>query len=563
MLDIKLYNGCSSPRYVYSAAAGRVIYTECGQCAYCLAKKSRHAAMRVQFNARKYKYCYFCTLDFAPEHLPLMRAYVLDSEYYCENVEGHIFDEFRNNLVPFSNWQGSKDEYVTIVLKQVQGTVPYDKYLRKRVPSQDTFRMTPSQFSELLKRIQPTTKSRIRVDCIPFANYLEFQNFFKRLKINLKRLGCNEALSYYIVTEYGPQTLRPHCHILLFFNEDFTSQIIRQACIKSWKFGGVDCSLATGKSIAYVAGYANSYATLPVLYKTSKIFKVRARSSVGFDDLQEVPCPSDEDEVHRFNSYLLDGVTTSSNDKSCTLVPSPAVVNALYPRFRGYDVSDAQQTARVLLSCKRAVNRFGYDCRTWDINSVSDYAHHLYCYLKSVASESIHQPYLNADDVLLLLAADLVNSRGFLYTRQDLDDIGVKSINDPYDLDEFLYKRLYRLCLMTYRFYKLWHYTDFNYHSLSKFLQQFYDAENIRRYQRLADYFKILQNDYDSAKVPYHAIARYKSSSSLLTLDNTDYTSHILFRDLEQINDSILKEKMKHKKLNDALGLWLTKNNLL
>ncbi len=563
MLDIKLYNGCSSPRYVYSPAAGRVIYTECGNCAYCLAKKSRRAAMRVQYNARKYKYTYFCTLDFAPEHLPLMRAYVLDRDYDCEIIDGHVFDECRCNLVPFSDWTGPKDEYVTVVLKQVQGTVPYDKYLRKRVPCQDTFRLTPSQFTELLNRIQPTTKSRIRKDCIPFANYLEFQNFFKRLKINLKRLGICETISYYIVTEYGPQTLRPHCHIILCFDEDVTSSLIRQACTKSWRLGRVDCSIASGKSISYVAGYANSYATLPQAYKSSKVFKVRARASVGFDAVDKVPNPLDEDEVQRFNAYLLDGVTTSSNGKTCTYLPSPAVVHALYPRYRGYDVSDAQQTARVLLSCKRAITRFAYDCATWDINSVSDYAKYLYGYLKSAASDSIYQPYMHADDIVLLLAADLVNTRGYLYTRADLDDLGVKCMDDPYDIDEFLYLRVYRLCLATYKFYKLWHYPDFDYHGLSKFLQQFYDAENIRRYRRLADYFMTLQNDYNPDKVPYHAIARYRSSSSVLTIYNTDYQSNRLFRDLEQINDLDLKDKIKHKKLNDTLGIWLTNNNLL
>lgn len=565
MLDSKLYNGCSAPRYVYSKAAGRVVYCECGKCAYCISKRARRSNMRIQFNARKYKYCYFCSLDFAPKYLPLMRAYVLDREYDCEVVDGHLFDSYRDDVIPFSRWSGSKDEYVTILLKQVRGSVPYDNLSKKYVPLSDTFRMTPSQFRELLQRVQPTTDSRLPQDCIPFANYLEFQKFFKRLKINHKRLcpSSNETISYYIVTEYGPKTLRPHCHILLFFNEECTAKAIQQICIKSWKFGRVDISSASGKSITYVSGYANSVVSLPLAYRTSKVFKVRSRSSVGFDSMAEVPSPSYENEVEEFNKDLLYGVVASSNGKSCTLVPSSTVVRALYPRYKGYALSDAEQTARILLSCRRAINTFGFDCSTWNINSVAEYARYLYNYLKDIVSESIHQPYIKADDIELLLAADLVNEHGFLYSRYDLDDIGIKSIGEPYDIDEFLFKRVYRLCLTCFNFFRLWHEPSFDYHSLSRFLQRFYDMENNLRYHRLADYFAILERDYESDKVPFHAIARYRSTSKVLDCENTDFVTNRLFRDLEQINNSILASKMKHKKLNDLLGIWLNNNNML
>lgn len=565
MLDIKLYNGCASPRYVYAKASGRVVYVECGKCAYCMAKRSRRAISRINFNARKYRYCYFCSLDFAPKHLPLMRAYVLDKEYDCENVEGHIFDDYRNNLVSFSDWRGPSDEYVTILLKQVNGTVPYDKLTHKRVRLTETFRMTPGQFRELLARVQPTNESVLPKDCIPFANYVEFQNFIKRLKVNLKRLNpsCDASISYYIVTEYGPQTLRPHCHMLLFFDSELIAQNIIQACHKSWKFGRVDCSLSSGKSISYVAGYANSYAALPLAYRASKVFRVRARSSVGFDCLDNVPCPYDEDKVQEFNDYLVNGITISSNGKSCTLCPSPTVVNAFYPRFKGYDVSDALQTARILLACKRMEKQLGFDCFTWDISSVTEYAECLYTHLKIVLQDGVMQPYLNCDEIDLALACDLVNSRGFLYTRADLEEIGVKYMDSPYDLDEFLSKRVYRLCLTVFKFFRLWHYPDFDLHSLAKFLQTYYDLENTKRYHQLAEYFSNLECNYELSKVPYHFIARYRSTCNVLTSDNCDFETSVLSRDLLQINEFVLNEKIKHKKLNDSLGIWLNKNGLL
>lgn len=563
MLDSKLYNGCAHPSYITNKYTGELIYTECGKCAYCLTKRSRGAAMRVTYNARKYNYCYFVTLDFAPKYLPLLRAYVVDKDYYTEIVDGHLYDDGKFDIIPFSDWQGPDNEYVTILLKQCNGTKVFDKLKGVYVDAQDTIRLTPAQFRALRERTRPTSGDPLPVDTLPFANYVDFQNFIKRVKVNLKRLNpeCDEKIHYYVVSEYGPQTLRPHFHMLLFFDKDVTSQNILQACNKSWKYGTADVSLASGKSISYVAGYANSLATLPDVYKQSKVFKTRNRASVGFDCPADVPLPSDDDALSAFNAKIIDGEIIASNGKSCTLRLQSAYKRRLYPRFAAPDGHDAVQTARVLLAYKRLTQRLSLDVDSWDAASVMAFARSAYRYYKDLLTESIYQPFINSDDVDLLLAANMVNERGFLYSRYDLDALGNKSIEDPYDIDDFLTARLYRLFLLCESFFKSWHYWDFTFDSLVKHLDRFYRMEDKRRYRHLVDYYSMLEQSYNAEFVPFNAIARYVSRGTLLTPEFCS-RDHVLYRDLEQINKFALNAKMKHKQLNDSLGIWLKTNEL-
>lgn len=78
-----------------------------------------------------------------------------------------------------------------------------------------------------------------------------FQLFAKRLR---KKIG---KFSYLMCGEYGPQTLRPHYHCIIFghyfvdSNFETQSKILRDA----WSYGNISIDLINTNRIAYVAGY--------------------------------------------------------------------------------------------------------------------------------------------------------------------------------------------------------------------------------------------------------------------------------------------------------------------
>lgn len=75
------------------------------------------------------------------------------------------------------------------------------------------------------------------------------QKFMKRLRFNL---NC-KTIRYFLVGEYGSETLRPHYHALI-FNFPVRTDVYEE-CTKAWKKGGVYVGSVSDASIEYVCKY--------------------------------------------------------------------------------------------------------------------------------------------------------------------------------------------------------------------------------------------------------------------------------------------------------------------
>lgn len=97
----------------------------------------------------------------------------------------------------------------------------------------------------------------------------DIQKFFKRLRKNCERIGYGEKIKYFLVSEYGPNTLRPHYHAVIFNFPTFSPYELHnkykrieflQAC---WNLGYVDLGNVTPKAINYVTKYVCMQTELP------------------------------------------------------------------------------------------------------------------------------------------------------------------------------------------------------------------------------------------------------------------------------------------------------------
>lgn len=86
----------------------------------------------------------------------------------------------------------------------------------------------------------------------PTFLYADYQRYFKRLR----KQGLK--FSYYGVTEYGPNTFRPHAHILVNFPElceqDFS--YIQETTFMAWNFGFSSCEFSTIQRLKYCLFYS-------------------------------------------------------------------------------------------------------------------------------------------------------------------------------------------------------------------------------------------------------------------------------------------------------------------
>lgn len=260
----KAVDHCQHRSFITNKYTGARIAVDCGQCDYCIYKKAQKASMRVKTAGSSFKYSYFVTLTYDNEHLPLLNCKVLHSDYDdALGISGDIhFGDEHHQYIPVSEYE-CDDIFMLrhIFFEQVQGTVPFDREIKEYVPVKDNWFLSMDAIRSFIIKTQAVDKTDYpasaqygRDNLIPFLNYVDVQNYIKRLRKHLFQiLGSYETLHFYAVGEYGPVHFRPHYHLLLFTNSDKVAQVLRYCHDKSWKLGRSDFQRSAGGAGSYVA----------------------------------------------------------------------------------------------------------------------------------------------------------------------------------------------------------------------------------------------------------------------------------------------------------------------
>lgn len=450
---LKAADHCQYRSFITNKYTGARIAVDCGQCDYCIHKKAQKASMRVKTAGSAFKYSYFVTLTYDNEHIPLMNCKVLHSEYEdAVGISGdiHFGDEY-HDYIPVSEYQCNDSSALRhIFFEQVQGTVPYDREIKEYVPIKDNWFLSMDAIRSFISKSQAVDKTDYSVSAqygrdnlIPFLNYVDVQNYIKRLRKYLfQQLGSYESLHFYAVGEYGPVHFRPHFHLLLFTNSDQVAEVLRQCHDKSWKFGRSDFQRSAGGSASYVSSYVNSLSAAPLLYRSCRSFRPKSRASIGFfekgcdfveDDDPYAQIEQKIDSVVNGRSYNFNGVSVRST-------PPMSYIRTLLPRFSSARNDDSTAIVRILRSVHRTparIAKFGFV--DYKQGSVLSLVRAYYQYLKC-------NPILTDDDKIILHSARCLTR--FVNCSSDVD---IKSYIN----------KLYRLFLYVYKFFRNWHLPEF------------------------------------------------------------------------------------------------------
>lgn len=450
---LKAADHCQHRSFITNKYTGARIAVDCGQCDYCIHKKAQKASMRVKTAGSAFKYSYFVTLTYDNEHIPLMNCKVLHSEYEdAVGISGdiHFGDEY-HDYIPVSEYQCDDSSALRhIFFEQVQGTVPYDREIKEYVPVKDNWFLSMDAIRSFIGKSQAVDKTDYPVSAqygrdnlIPFLNYVDVQNYIKRLRKYLfQQLGSYESLHFYAVGEYGPVHFRPHFHLLLFTNSDQVAEVLRQCHDKSWKFGRSDFQRSAGGSASYVSSYVNSLSAAPLLYRSCRSFRPKSRASIGFF---EKGCDFVEDEdpyaqIEQKIDSVVNGRCYNFNGVSVRSTPPMSYIRTLLPRFSSARNDDSTAIIRILRSVHRTPQRiakFGFVDYKQD--SVLSLVRAYYQYLKC-------NPILTDDDKIILHSARCLTR--FVNCSSDVD---IKSYIN----------KLYRLFLYVYKFFRNWHLPEF------------------------------------------------------------------------------------------------------
>lgn len=445
---LKAADHCQHRSFVTNRYTGKRIAVDCGQCDYCIHKRAQKASMRVKTAGSAFEHCWFVTLTYDNEHIPLFNCEVYNSEYDDVLSDSGVVHGYENHsLVPVSEYDCADPQQLRhIFFTQVQGTVPFDRELKEYAPVKDNWFLSMDAIRSFIRKTQAVDNSVYPVaekygvdNLIPFLNYVDVQNYIKRLRKYLyQTLGSYETLHFYAVGEYGPVHFRPHYHILLFSNSKKVSEVLRQCHDKSWKFGRSDFQIARGGASSYVASYVNSLSSAPLLYRACRSFKPRQRASLGFFEKGEVF--EEGEDVYQAIEQKIDSVINGRvynfNGISVKSTPPLSYIRTLLPRFSSTRSDDAVAIARIIRAVADAPKRIArFGVIDYNSDSILSIVRAYYQYI------TLNHHLTNEDEIILHNARCLT-----------------RLCNSSSDVDiESYINKLYRLFLHVSKFLRNWH----------------------------------------------------------------------------------------------------------
>ena len=548
---LKAVDCCQHRSFITNRYTGARIAVDCGQCDYCIHKRAKKASMRVKTAGSAFKYSYFVTLTYDNAHIPLMSCKVLHSEY--DDVVGisgdiHYGDE-HHQYIPVSEYQCDDDSMLRhIFFEQVQGTVPFDREIKEYVPVKDNWFLSMDAIRSFIyktqsvdKTVYPAAEQYGLGNLIPFLNYVDVQNYIKRLRKHLfKKLGNYETLHFYAVGEYGPVHFRPHYHLLLFTNSDEVASVLRCCHDKSWTLGRSDFQRAAGGAGSYVASYVNSLSAAPLLYRSCRAFRPKSRASVGFF---EKGCDFVEGEepyaqIEQKIDSVINGRVYNFNGISVRSTPPMSYIRTLLPRFSSARNDDGTAIARILRavhSTPQRIAKFGFI--DYNQHSVLSLVRTYYKYLKV-------QNILTDDDKIILHASRCLTR--FCNSSSDVD------------IESYINK-LYRLFLYVHKFFRNWHLPSFGsdvsaYSGRIMFIiKTGIEYETKKNYESLRDAYNI-RAQYPEISDCMFALPQ--NGQEIDVLSNVSRETIQLLEQLRLRSATFCRDMIKHKKLNDANNIF-------
>lgn len=302
----------------------------CGHCYECFNLKSFRNTLLLNQESEHYKYCMFVTLTYNMKYVPVAR--------FESFVYDHPKDRFSSLGDVIPGYESDRMYYVRLYNLSSRLCSLYDDNLI----AFDTFNQ--SDYEQIYETFQKNVYRHFPPFTFPYASGYDAQTFIKRLRNHIKyTFRRNEkykqmSIRYYIASEYGPQTFRPHFHALIYFNSSALYRKFGRITRKAWKFGRVDISLSRGGTASYCASYVAGNACLPPLHRIKKIRPKSWHSSHLGQSSFKIICEG----FDAFNFGRLNNEYTVFCGRARHVPPSFQVQGSLFPRCLGYGRSSHQ-----------------------------------------------------------------------------------------------------------------------------------------------------------------------------------------------------------------------------
>lgn len=334
---------CFHPRKVTNRYTHETLFVRCGTCPSCLVHRSNIQCALISNMSSHFKYAYFFTLTYSEEFVPRVSIEVVERCGVESEIDAYMLDSDPRHL-PYDD---SKYQIAATYLPRSGCFRVHDSgRVRDFSETEDSYQFLHTFSGKEIRDLLVASNGRYDFarKRVVFPSIDECRNevfvlnpydqnlFFKRLR-KLISEKYDEKICYYLVSEYGGRTYRPHWHGILFFNSDALTSSICELVSKSWSYGRTDCSLSRGSAAGYVASYINSFVDLPDFFNRHKEIRPRSYHSKGLSVNKLFRQSSDISEIQEVAASCFDGFSVPINGENVTVKPSRSYERTVFPRI--------------------------------------------------------------------------------------------------------------------------------------------------------------------------------------------------------------------------------------
>lgn len=327
---------CSDPKRVYNKYSQEYVWVPCGECAICRNRRAAHYTQLLERERSQHLFTFFVTLTYSDEHLP-----ILSYGDFCERKGKLSNYEFVSNR---------ERDCICIPFKDI---FPFEKYKDEFHPSDIKF------FYKWLEH-----------GGLPIVSKSDAQLFLKRLNKYIHDNVTHQFKNfrYFLVSEYGSTTFRPHFHAIFFVDNSKLGDRFADCVAACWKYGLNDTQFVENSACSYVAQYINKFSDLPYVYRNrqlSPFFLCSRRPFIGAFS----QCPEDDAEIVNLSTPTTFGKWKVSDIQFSDVPLEQSYQNRLFPKCCCFgSIPDSLRIELYTITC-----RFSGKSLKGFLNQVYDY----------------------------------------------------------------------------------------------------------------------------------------------------------------------------------------------
>lgn len=367
-IDLYPFTPCKYPIHIHNSKMDT--FVPCGRCYVCRQNKGKVYSQQLSLEENHYKYCYFVTLTYNEQSVPRYQyIHVLNDE--SNKVEVNFQPLFKRY---------HKRYHTELPIETLADSVPFgtsfedlDKSYKRYVFQRHLYEIN---YSRTHFHHQDGT-----IDLLYPQDLKLFLYGFK----NLLRTKYNTTFRYFAVGEYGTQSLRPHWHLLLFFNssdlardmeicdnngtQSRPSQVAR-IVRPLWQYGIAETVRTDKSASSYITKYVNRPSNFPKVLEWLSAPKSYHSSHLG----QILPKEVIKENFLNRNFEYFDAIPSFNSQGDCftyalwrscyaSYFPKPSFVD-------GYRIMDISALFREALRNVQSVERLNSDYTTYQVAKV-------------------------------------------------------------------------------------------------------------------------------------------------------------------------------------------------